>query len=210
MRALVIFIREKADEARRTKPSSRSRWGDAVVKSHEHKFRLETVADGLETPWSMAFLPDGRMLVTERRGACGSWRRASSLPEAVAGMPPVWAEGQGGLLDVAVAPGYATNGWIYLSFTDPGAGRHGDDQVVRGRLREDRWSTSRRSSRRPMASTGRGQVHFGSRFVFDEGLPLLLDRRARARWTTRRTSRGRTARCTASTTTAACPRTTRS
>ena len=68
IRALVIFIREKVDEAKRAATVYAKPSGDTVVKSEEHAFRVETVVEGLETPWSIAFLPDGRMLVTEKAG----------------------------------------------------------------------------------------------------------------------------------------------
>ena len=74
------------------------------MKSEEHAFRVETVAEGLETPWSIAFLPDGRMLVTEKAGRLRIVEKGKLLPEPWPGVPPVWSEGQGGLLDVAAAP----------------------------------------------------------------------------------------------------------
>jgi glucose/arabinose dehydrogenase len=166
IRALVIFIREKVDEARRSATAYAKPTGDTVVKSEEHAFRVETVAEGLETPWSIAFLPDGRMLVTEKAGRLRIVDKGTLLPEAVAGTPPVWSEGQGGLLDVAVHPEYARNGWIYLSFSDPG-GRHAMTKVIRGRLREGRLVDQETLFAAPKALYRRGQVHFGSRFVFD-------------------------------------------
>ena len=185
--------------------------GDTVVKSEEHAFRVETVAEGLETPWSIAFLPDGRMLVTEKAGRLRIVEKGKLLPEAVAGVPPVWSQGQGGLLDVAVHPDYAKNGWIYLSFSDPGADGTAMTKVVRGRLRG-------RTARRPGdplrgpegALPARGRST-SARASSSTGRATSSSRSASgARRTTRRTSRARTARCTASTTTAASPRTTRS
>ena len=109
---------------------------DSVVTSERHSFRLETVADNLETPWSVAFLPDGRMLVTEKVGRLRIVENGRLLPEAVKGVPAVWSQGQGGLLDVAVHPDYATNGWIYLSYSDPGADNSAMTAIVRGKLRD--------------------------------------------------------------------------
>ena len=80
IRALVIFIREKADSARRAKTVFAKPQADTVVTSEEHAFRVETVTEGLETPWSVAFLPDGRMLVTEKAGRLRIVERASSCP----------------------------------------------------------------------------------------------------------------------------------
>jgi len=119
VRALVIFIREKAEAARRAKTVFAKPQGDSVVTSEEHRFRVETVAEGLETPWSVAFLPDGRMLLSEKPGRLRVVEKGRLVPEPVAGVPKVLSEGQGGLMDVAPHPDYATNGWIYLSFSDP-------------------------------------------------------------------------------------------
>jgi aldose sugar dehydrogenase len=167
IRALVIFIRERVDEAKRAETVFAKPQGHAVVKSEEHAFRVETVAEGFDTPWSVAFLPDGRMLVTEKPGRLRIVEKGRLLPEAVAGVPPVWSQGQGGLLDVAVHPDYATNGWIYLSFSDPGEGGSAMTKVIRGRLREGRLVDQQTLFEAPKALYRRGGAHFGSRFVFD-------------------------------------------
>jgi len=167
IRALVIFIREKVDEVKRAATVYAKPSGDTVVKSEEHAFRVETVAEGLETPWSIAFLPDGRMLVTEKAGRLRIVEKGKLRPEPVAGVPLVWSQGQGGLLDVAVHPDYAKNGWVYLSFSDPGENGAAMTKVVRGRLREGRLVDQETLFEAPRALYRRGQVHFGSRFVFD-------------------------------------------
>ena len=169
IRALVIFIREKVDEAKRAATVYAKPSGDTVVRSEEHAFRVETVAEGLETPWSIAFLPDGRMLVTEKAGRLRIVEKGKLLPEPVAGVPPVWSQGQGGLLDVAVHPDYARNGWIYLSFSDPGEDGTAMTKVIRGRLREGRLVDQETLFAAPKALYRRGQVHFGSRVVFMHG-----------------------------------------
>ncbi len=76
-------------------------------------FRVETVVDGLDMPWSLAWLPDGRMLVTERSGAVRLVETDGTLSAPVLGTPEVFAENQGGMMDVAVHPDYESNGWIY-------------------------------------------------------------------------------------------------
>jgi glucose/arabinose dehydrogenase len=78
-----------------------------------------TVAEGLETPWSVVFLPNGKMLVTERPGRLRVVSADGTKSEPVAGLPPVDARGQGGLLDVALDPDFATNNVIYWSFAEP-------------------------------------------------------------------------------------------
>ena len=95
VRALVIFIREKADAARRAATVFAKPQGDTVVKSDEHAFKVETVAEGLDTPWSIAFLPDGGMLVTEKPGRL-SLVTPGKPPQQVLGVPAVWSVGQGG------------------------------------------------------------------------------------------------------------------
>ncbi len=166
IRALVIFIREKVDEARRAGTTYAKPRGDAVVKSEEHAFRVETVVEGVETPWSVAFLPDGRMLVTEKAGRLRLVEKGRLLPP-VEGVPAVWSQGQGGLMDVAVHPDYEKNGWIYLSFSDPGENGTAMTKVVRGKLREGRLVDQQVLFEAPRSLYRRGQVHFGSRFVFD-------------------------------------------
>jgi glucose/arabinose dehydrogenase len=166
IRALVIYIRERADKARRAQTTDASPRGDAVVQSEEHAFRVETVVEGVETPWSVAFLPDGRMLVTEKAGRLRIVERGRLLAP-VAGVPPVSSEGQGGLMGVAVHPDWAGNGWIYLSLSDPGKDDSAMTKVIRGRLREGRLVDQETIFEAPGALYRRGKVHFGSRFVFD-------------------------------------------
>src|SRR5262245_30333771 len=89
-----------------------------VVKSEKQTFKVEVVARNIETPWAIAFLPDGRLLITERPGRLRIVEKGKLLPEAVKGTPKVWEKQDGGLFDVEVHPLYAKNGWIYLSHTD--------------------------------------------------------------------------------------------
>ena len=89
-----------------------------TIKSEKQTFRIEVVAPGLETPWGLAFLPDGRLLVTERRGRLRIIEKGKLLPEAVQGTPKVWERQDAGMLDVAIHPQYAKNGWIYLAYTE--------------------------------------------------------------------------------------------
>ncbi len=90
-----------------------------VIKSDKANFRVETVATGLENPWSLAFLPDGRMLVTERPGRLRIVGKDGKLSPPVEGVPAVAVVGQGGLLDVVLAPDFAESRTIYLSFAEP-------------------------------------------------------------------------------------------
>jgi glucose/arabinose dehydrogenase len=126
--------------------------------------RVETVARGLEHPWALAFLPDGRMLVTERPGRLRIVERDGRVSEPLAGVPQVQASGQGGLLDVALDPRFADNHLVYLSYAEPGAGGTAGTAVARGRLGQGRLEDVRVIyQQQPKV---RGSSHFGSRLVF--------------------------------------------
>ena len=99
--------------------------------------RPVVVAKGLQHPWGLAFLPDGRMLVTERPGRLRIVSAQGAVGPAVQGVPAVDARGQGGLLDVVPDPGFADNGWVYLSYAEAGGAGNGT-AVARGRLRGTR------------------------------------------------------------------------
>jgi glucose/arabinose dehydrogenase len=88
-----------------------------VVKSEKQTFKMEVLARDLETPWGLAFLPDGRLLVTERPGRMRIIEKGKPLG-SVTGLPKVWEKQDGGLLDVEVHPQYARNGWIYISYSE--------------------------------------------------------------------------------------------
>jgi aldose sugar dehydrogenase len=100
-------------------------------------FDVVTVVEGLQNPWSLAFLPDGKMLVTERPGRLRVLNADGKLSEPVAGLPAVDARGQGGLLDVALDPGFAKNSVIYWSFAEPKEARANNTAVARGKFVDD-------------------------------------------------------------------------
>jgi glucose/arabinose dehydrogenase len=95
--------------------------------------RQVDVARGLEHPWGLAFLPDGRMLVTERPGRLRIVSKSGELSAPLTGVPKVYAHRQGGLLDVALSPTFEKDRLVYLSFSEPG-GAGGSTAVARGRL----------------------------------------------------------------------------
>ena len=137
----------------------------ATVKSEKHEFRVVTLVRGLQNPWSLAFLPDGRALVTEREGRLRiigkDWRLD---PKPVEGLPEIVASGQGGLLDVVLHPQYEKNGWIYWSYNAPGAGGWGT-AMARGKLQGGRMTDVQvLFSMEPKTRAGH---HFGGRIVFD-------------------------------------------
>jgi aldose sugar dehydrogenase len=104
-----------------------------IFPSSAGKIEVQTIARGLDHPWSLAFLPDGRMLVTERPGRMRIVSKDGNLSPPVAGLPKVAASGQGGLLDVALDRGYAQNQTIYFCFADP-AGSGSRTALARARL----------------------------------------------------------------------------
>ena len=89
-----------------------------IITSEKQTFKMEILARNLETPWGLAFLPDGRLLITERPGRLRIVQDGKLLPDPVKGTPKVWEKQDGGLLDVEVHPQYARNGWIYLSYSE--------------------------------------------------------------------------------------------
>jgi aldose sugar dehydrogenase len=171
--------------------------GAQTTRTEEHVVRAVTVVAGLDHPWSVAFLADGRMLITERPGRLRIVGKDGKLdPRPVEGLPAnVVEHGQGGLLDVALHPKFAENAWVYLSY----AARDGTGvgtEVARGKLAGNRL-TELQTLFRMQPKSGGGR-HFGSRLVFDRDGYLLItlgDRCARAR--SRRSGRSATATCRA-------------
>jgi glucose/arabinose dehydrogenase len=126
--------------------------------------RVDTVARGLDHPWAVAFLPDGRLLVTERPGRLRAVQADGRVSEPLAGVPEVAARGQGGLLDVALDPRFSENRLVYLSYAEPGERGTAGTAVARGRLGDGRLEDTRVIYRQqPKVSGGN---HFGSRLVF--------------------------------------------
>ncbi|HXF47885.1 MAG TPA: PQQ-dependent sugar dehydrogenase [Verrucomicrobiae bacterium] len=126
--------------------------------------KVETFASGLERPWGLAFLPDGRALVTERPGRLRIVSQSGKLSPPLEGVPPVRARGQGGLLDVCLDPDFEKNRFVYLSFSEPGEDGTAGTSVARGKLSENRLDSVRIIYRQvPKVEE---QIHFGSRLVF--------------------------------------------
>jgi len=133
------------------------------VTSEAGKITVQTLARGLDHPWSLAFLSDGRMLVSERPGRLRNVSRTGDLSPPLPGLPRIFAHGQGGLLDIALDPGFAATNLIYFSFAEPGDGG-ASTAVARARLGDGRLEDVRVIfSQRPKVSGGN---HFGSRLAF--------------------------------------------
>jgi glucose/arabinose dehydrogenase len=141
------------------------------VRTARGELEVAEVATDLEHPWGLAFLPDGRMLVTERPGRLRIVERDGTLSAPVAGVPPVLARAQGGLLDVAPSPGFATDRTLFLSYAEP-TPAGGRTAVARAELDGAALRDVRTIFRqRPDASGG---FHWGSRLVFDRAGMLFV------------------------------------
>ena len=140
-------------------------------RSDAHSFRVVRLLDGLDHPWSLAFLPDGAMLVTERPGRLRVVRDGKLQPQPVAGVPEVEEYGQGGLFDVVLHPRYEENRLVYLAYAARGADGVGTE-LARGRFTGTKLEDVQVIFRQmPKGNTGR---HFGGRIVFDRAGYLYL------------------------------------
>lgn len=145
-------------------------------KAGPTKVEVETVASGLEHPWGLQFLPDGRMLVTERPGRLRIIEKDGKLSKPISGVPKVWAKQQGGLLDVRLSQSFADDGVIFLSFSEPRGGGKAATAVARARLILDDGSGRLEDvklifQQQPAYDSG---IHFGSRIVIDKTGALFI------------------------------------
>ena len=190
---LVQYLRLQSGVLK-TRPTFVANPSNVVLKTEKATVRLEVIADGLNTPWGLAFLPDGRLLVTERTVNGGTLRIIDKgvLSAPVAGTPRVHVQQDAGMFDVEVHPKYAENGWIYLSYAEllpgytpppapaagepAGAGRGGGrgnaapsmTTIVRGRINaRHEWVDQQVIFRAPANLYTTDGTHFGSRFIFD-------------------------------------------
>ncbi|MFP3372366.1 PQQ-dependent sugar dehydrogenase [Pseudomonas sp. SIMBA_068] len=144
-------------------------------RSEEGTLTVSTLADGLRNPWALAFLPGGKdMLVTERAGNLRVVNAEGKVGPPISGVPKVWGEGQGGLLDVVLSPQFDKDRTVYLSYAEEGSDGKAGTAVGRGQLSEDRARLDNFSvifRQQPKLSVGN---HFGSRLVFDRDGYLFI------------------------------------
>ncbi|GLK67253.1 PQQ-dependent sugar dehydrogenase [Hansschlegelia plantiphila] len=138
----------------------------ALIQSEKQAFTVETVAEGLERPWGLAFLPDGKMLVTEKAGRLRLVAADGKLAAPVTGLPKVDARGQGGLFDVAVAPDFAKNRLVYFTFAEAGEGGVNGTALGRGRLAENAGRLEEVTVIWRQSPKYASTKHFGSRIAF--------------------------------------------
>ena len=148
---------------------------DAPIKTERYTLKSQVLASGLASPWSVALLPDGLILITEKAGNLRVLRDGKLLAQPVAGLPPVVMRGQGGLLDVVAHPAYRENRLIYWSYS-AGSGNEVGTEVARGRLacQAERCTVSDVQvifRQQPKATAGQ---HFGSRLVWDRNGHLFV------------------------------------
>jgi len=137
-----------------------------TIQSEKQSFRVVPLTQGLQYPWSLAFLPDGRLLITERAGRLRIVQKDFTLdPKPVSGLPDIIASGQGGLFDVVLHPQYSKNGWIYFAYSEPGTGGWGT-ALSRGKLVGHQMTNVQVLF--SMEPKTRSNHHFGGRIVFDE------------------------------------------
>jgi glucose/arabinose dehydrogenase len=153
---------------------------DSIIKSQKESFRVETIASGLENPWALAFLPDGRMLVTERPGRLRIVGKDGQLSDPVANVPKVAAVGQGGLLDIVLAPDFSQSHRLYFTFAEPrganGAVNPNSTSAASARLVEDKGVAKLDDLKvifRQEPAYG-GGFHFGSRIAIARDGTLFI------------------------------------
>lgn len=166
--ALIAYIREVSTRAADPQPAEEDPLPSTKQRSEEHGYRFEIVASGLDVPWSFTFLPDGAILVTERKGTLRLVRNGKLEPEPIRGVPPVVARDEAGLMSVVAHPNYAENGWIYLTFSDPGATEETTmNKIIRARLRGGELVDHEVIFSIPKEDYPQSFVLFGGRLVFE-------------------------------------------
>ena len=158
--SLLIFVVVLSSNSCESKKNS-----SELLLSKEFVLRIDTLATGLENPWGMAFLPDGRILIAERPGTLRVFTDGKLLDTPVQGIPEIWHHGQGGLMDVVLHPQYEQNGWIYLAYAAR-RGSGGNTTISRGKLINNTFTDVELIFQGDPATTT--AHHFGSRIVFDE------------------------------------------
>jgi len=144
-----------------------------ILRSQSHNYQVVTVAQGLENPWAMAFLPNGDMLVTERPGRLRIVRNGQLLETPVSGVPKVRDGGQGGLLDLILHPKFEENKWVYISYSKPNAdASESTTAVIRARYQDGALTEVQEIFEAKAWLRGRG--HYGCRLAFDKDGYLFI------------------------------------
>jgi glucose/arabinose dehydrogenase len=183
---LLAYLRIRSGQMAKAGPATKDPT-DLVIKSKKQTVRIEVVASGIDTPWGEAFLPDGRLLVTERPGKIRIVDpKKKGVPLTVTGTPTPWVRQDGGFFDIAVAPGPGKTSWVYLSYAEvlpgydkplpaPGPIAAGGPQlppamtrIVRGQINaKGEWVNQQDIFRAPASMYTQSVIHYGSRFLYD-------------------------------------------
>lgn len=160
---------ERSDEIYFSLPST----AGEVHHSEELNFYVQTVVEGLEFPWGMAFLPDGSILISEREGDLRLVRDGILLDDPVAGVPEVFEVWQGGLMDIELHPNYEENGWIYITYSKIGDGGT-QTALMRAKFDADQHTLTDQEDIYVGTPFSDSQFHFGSRIAFDHDGYLFI------------------------------------
>ena len=175
MRSILSYIRTLSAEYAAGRITHPSQPVSVPLQTELAGVRIETYVADLETPWGIAFLPDGGMLVSEREGRLRVIREGKLQPAPVRGLPRIFVKQDGGLLDVALHPDFAKNGWVYLAYVE--AGVRADTSmtvVIRGKIHDGRWADQQEIFRAPPERYYPGHIHYGCRFLFDQSGHLFF------------------------------------
>lgn len=190
---IIAFMRVRSGQLKGLPPPLLPNPDGQVIKSEKLTFKIEVVTADLNTPWGAAFLPDGRMLLTERPGRI-RFLQDGKLSEPVKNTPVPWVRQDGGYLDIAVDPDYRNNGWVYLSYSTvaPGVTPPPPDDTevprsqlpaappnmtrwVRGRINaSNEWVDEEDILPMPADTYSDGIIHYGTRFLFDDKGHLFI------------------------------------
>ena len=144
-----------------------------LLKSSDYTLQVTELNAELQSPWGMAFLPDGRLLVSQKSGSIAVLSRdGRRIEQTITGLPRVASQGQGGLLDVALDPEFAKTPWLYWSYAESGEGGLSGTAVARAKLINGRLQATEIIYRQIPKVEGAG--HFGSRLVFGRDKALFI------------------------------------
>jgi glucose/arabinose dehydrogenase len=167
IKEVVDYILHKQDQAAPQPPPL-----PETLQTRDYDVAVKVVAEGLDIPWAMTFIDQDTAFITERSGQLRLFKDDKLDPKAIKGTPEVFAVGQGGLLDVAIDPDYADNGWVYLAYShtfEKGDGnrRASMTRVVRGKIQDHQWTDQQVVYEAPRETYLSSGFHYGSRIAFD-------------------------------------------
>lgn len=172
IRAMVIYIREQRAKFAREQTVFAKPAESVTVQSQLHRYRLDTWVGDIKEPYSLAFLPQGRAVMTEKLGRLFVIENGKIAGEPISGLPAIDTGGQAGLYDVVPHPDYEKNGWLYFAYSDPQKDAEGKavslTRIMRGKLRDGALVEQQTLFQgKPEHYPKAGGVHFGGRIAFD-------------------------------------------